>query len=297
MAATLIRIKAQMLLPRHEGDEEQDPRAELVRRLLEYEQIREISIRLQASEAERARRFGKGFVPTRPRPTMSDTPLETTWDEVLEAAMRVALPDDAQRLHSVTTRPVAMEDKVALILSTLTEHQRIEFHRLLAGFEREGGKAHAVMTFLAGLELTRRHELYLRQVMPFSDLWIYRRAEGDEVPPVEGRSAPDEEPETFRGLKRRPDFMKPEELEPEDDPLLALLKRVDERVAATAAATAGASEPFANGASHAEPVAMLEVPTGPRLVVDDEAAAEADASDEGSEDAPTDSSDSDQETK
>ena len=49
MAATLIRIKAQMLLPRHEGEEDQDPRAELVRRLLEYEQIREISTRLQSA--------------------------------------------------------------------------------------------------------------------------------------------------------------------------------------------------------------------------------------------------------
>ena len=49
MAATLIRIKAQMLLPRHEGDEHEDPRAELVRRLLEYEQIREISTRSAAS--------------------------------------------------------------------------------------------------------------------------------------------------------------------------------------------------------------------------------------------------------
>ncbi len=52
MAATLIRIKAQMLLPRPVDEEDEDPRAELVRRLLEYEQIREISSRLSRSEAE-----------------------------------------------------------------------------------------------------------------------------------------------------------------------------------------------------------------------------------------------------
>ena len=221
MAATLIRIKAQMLLPRHESDEDQDPRAELVRRLLEYEQIREISSRLQASESERARRFGKGWVPTRPRPSISDTPLETTWDDVLEAAMRVDLRDEAARMHSVTTRPVAMEDKVALIMGTFSHEARIEFSRLLKGFEE---KSHAVMTFLAGLELSRRHELVLRQVMPFSELWLYRRGVDDEIPAVEGRAGATEEPDFPRGVRRRPPWMKPEEVEP-SDPLLAALDR------------------------------------------------------------------------
>ena len=74
MAATLVRIKAQMLLPRSEEEEDEDPRAELVRRLLEYEQIREISQRLSAAEADRARRFGKGYNPPRPRRPVADTP-------------------------------------------------------------------------------------------------------------------------------------------------------------------------------------------------------------------------------
>jgi len=89
MAATLIRIKAQMLLPRFGDEEDEDPRAELVRRLLEYEQIREISSRLSRAEAERGRRFGKGYVEPRPRGFLEDTPLETTWEEVMEAAMAV----------------------------------------------------------------------------------------------------------------------------------------------------------------------------------------------------------------
>ena len=65
MAAGLIHIKAQMLLPRHGEAEDEDPRAELVRRLLEYEQIREISQRLALAEAERARRCSKGFLEPR----------------------------------------------------------------------------------------------------------------------------------------------------------------------------------------------------------------------------------------
>jgi len=189
MAATLIRIKAQMLLPRHGDDEDEDPRAELVRRLLEYEQIREISTRLLSSEAERARRTGKGYVPPRPRPPLEDTPLETTWDEVFEAAMGVTLPDPMDHRHRVTRRSVSMEEKATLILETLSESGRIEFSKLMAPFR---DPMHGVMTFLAGLELTLRREIFLRQIRPFSELWLYLREE--EEYPSTGEDGLDEQP-------------------------------------------------------------------------------------------------------
>ena len=179
MAAMLVRIKAQMLLPRHDDEEDEDPRAELVRRLLEYEQIREICSRLGTAEAERARRFAKGCVQPRPRPEPTETPLETTWEEVFQAALGVKLPEPRDRRHAVTTRPVAMEDKIDLILTTLREAAQVEFSRLLSGLHGLGAKMHGVMTFLASLELTRRRRLFLRQVSPFSELWLYRR----EAPP------------------------------------------------------------------------------------------------------------------
>lgn len=185
MAASLVRIKAQMLLPRHGDEEDLDPRAELVRRLLEYEQIREISDRLSVAETERSRRFPKGFVPPRPRPSLEETPLETSWEEVFAAALLVELPEQIDHRHRVTVRPVAMEDKVTLILDRLTSVSRIEFAHLLGGFEGVEAKMHGVMTLLASLELTRRREIYLRQVDPFSDLWVYRHAEEDrEMAPL-----------------------------------------------------------------------------------------------------------------
>lgn len=176
MAATLIHIKAQMLLPRPLDEEDGDPRAELVRRLLEYEQIREISQRLRVAEAERARRFGKGYIPPRPKKLTTDTPLETTWEEVFAAALLVEMPIPGQRDHRVTTRTVSMEEKAVLILEALKGSSRVEFKGLMAGFQE---KMHGVMTFLAGLELTRRRILLLRQARPFSELWIYRRPEDD----------------------------------------------------------------------------------------------------------------------
>ncbi len=172
MAATLIRIKAQMLLPRLGEDEDEDPRAELVRRLLEYEQIREITSRLRVAEADRERRFGKGYIPVRPKPVLADVPLETTWDEVFAAALRVDMPPPRQVEHHVTTRPVSMEEKSVLILDALRHTARVQFSKLLTGFR---DRSHGVMTFLAGLELTRRRMLVLRQAKPFAELWIYRR--------------------------------------------------------------------------------------------------------------------------
>ena len=174
MAAALIRIKAQMLLPRAGEDEDEDPRAELVRRLLEYEQVREVSQRLKAAEAERTRRFGKGYVPPRPKRPIEEVPLETTWDEVFAAALLVEMPIPSQREHRVTQRPVTMEEKAILILDALKKSTRVEFSKLVGTFRE---RSHGVMTFLAGLELTRRRILFLRQTKPFSELWIYRRNE------------------------------------------------------------------------------------------------------------------------
>ncbi len=190
MAATLIHIKSQMLLPRPESEEDEDPRAELVRRLLEYEQIREISQRLRVAEADRGRRHGKGFVPRRPRKPITEVPLETTWDEVFAAALLVETPIPQEREHRVTTRKVSMEEKAVLILDALKRSSRVEFSRLLSGFR---DRSHGVMTFLAGLELTRRGLLFLRQTQPFSELWIYRRADppGLESSDDEAAEAPE----------------------------------------------------------------------------------------------------------
>jgi len=185
MAATLIHIKAQMLLPRSEDEEDEDPRAELVRRLLEYEQIRDVSQRLRAAEADRSRRHGKGYVPPRPKRPIEEIPLETKWEDVFAAALEVKMPIPAEREHRISARKVTMEEKAVLILDALKANTRVEFGKLLSGFRE---RSHGVMTFLAGLELTRRRILFLRQTSPFSELWIYRRnerLEADDAGPID----------------------------------------------------------------------------------------------------------------
>lgn len=171
MAAMLVRIKARMLLPAPEGEEDHDPRAELVRRLLEYEMIREVAARLRAAENDRGRRFEKGYVQPRPLSRTARVPLEVTWEDLLAAAMRVEAPADRDIEHRVATRRVAMREKVGLIVNAVRRARRIEFASLVAPW---GERMHGVMTFLAGLELGRRRVVALRQREHFSPLWFYR---------------------------------------------------------------------------------------------------------------------------
>ncbi|HEX9939604.1 MAG TPA: segregation/condensation protein A [Longimicrobium sp.] len=176
MAATLVRIKAQMLFPRH-GDEEEgdDPRAELVRRLLEYEHFREAARLLEKAERERARLFRRGWVEVRPAPRLADLPLETTWSEVWDAALRMAERlAEVQAVHTVHGRPVKIEDKMNEVVDALVERPRVEFTSLV---DKWGTRIHAVATLLACLELGKRSVVRLRQAQPFASLWIYRARE------------------------------------------------------------------------------------------------------------------------
>jgi segregation and condensation protein A len=174
MAATLVRIKVQLLLPRRlEGDEElDDPRAELVRRLLEYEHFRDAADRLEDAEAARSRHYGRGYVPPRPRPDVSDMELELDWGEVWDALYELVERIRPPEMHHVQGRVVTLEEKVDLILDTLGRLTRVQFQELLRDHP---DRLHAVATFLATLELARRREVSMRQSRHFAPLWLYLR--------------------------------------------------------------------------------------------------------------------------
>ena len=108
----------------------------------------------------------------RPRGSLEETPLETTWDEVFQAALGVELPHPSSASHRVTTGLVAMEEKIQLIMDTLHEVARVEFKTLLEPWK---DRMHGVMTLLASLELSRQRAVTLRQARLFSELWILRR--------------------------------------------------------------------------------------------------------------------------
>lgn len=170
MAATLVRIKAQMLLPRRDDLlEDEDPRSELVRRLLEYELFREVAYTLSNAEAERAQHRGKGYVEPRPPPKVTELPLELKLEELLEAAMSLPAPPE-KRPHRAPVRPVTVDEKIELWLTTLKRKARVPFDWFV---QRWKTRVHAVMSFLACLELAKRGKAVLRQERHFGTLWVY----------------------------------------------------------------------------------------------------------------------------
>lgn len=174
-AAMLVRIKAQMVLPRRLGEESEgeDPRAELVRRLLEYEHFREASLRLAQAEQVRLAQFARGFVPPRQTEVVVSE-LLVTWDEVMRAAIDMRDRVHEFHEHRIQPRPVPVEEKIGLIARTLSQLGRIEFTQLVAPF---GDRLHTAVTLLAGLEMARQRRLTMRQRAPFTSLWLYRRKE------------------------------------------------------------------------------------------------------------------------
>jgi segregation and condensation protein A len=178
MAATLVRIKAQMLFPRHDtGDEDDDPRAELVRRLLEYEHFREAARQLERAETERARLFPRGYVEVRPAPRLADLPLDSDWADVWTAALmlgeRLA---EVPAVHRIAGRAVRVEEKMELLRGALEEARRVEFAQLVLPWAT---RMHAVVALLACLEMAKRNAVRLRQARAFAPLWIYRAPRED----------------------------------------------------------------------------------------------------------------------
>jgi segregation and condensation protein A len=171
MAATLVRIKAQMLLPRHEDLlQDEDPRSDLVRRLLEYELFREIAVALSSAEAERALHRGKGYVEPRPPPDVAELPLELTLEQLLEIAVSLPAPPE-KRPHRAPVRPITVDEKIELWVESLKRKARVPFDWFV---QRWKTRMHAVMSFLACLELAKRGRARLRQERPFGTLWVYR---------------------------------------------------------------------------------------------------------------------------
>ena len=170
MAARLLRIKAQMLLPRR-GDEEpwEDPRHELVRRLLEYQQIREVVDWLAAAARRRADRYPRGYLPQ--LPDQPPPPLELDLRELMEAVERVLamMPDPV--IFRVMPRPLDVEGANRRILALLAERATFGWRELLG--ERPS-ITDVLSSLVSLLELARRGQLTLVQPRAFTPFEIGR---------------------------------------------------------------------------------------------------------------------------
>ena len=169
MAARLLRIKAQMLLPRSEEETWEDPRAELVRRLLEYQQMREVVDVLERRGEERRNQFSRAYLPQSPAPPQA--PLALSLAELLSAVDRVLRAAKEPNIHEVVARAIDIPGAITVIRSVLALRARILWTEIV---ERTAEPWQILSTLLGLLELAKGGELRVNQPRPFADVEITR---------------------------------------------------------------------------------------------------------------------------
>jgi len=172
MASTLLHIKSKMLLPSPSSEEEEegeDPRAELVRKLLEYQKYKEAAVDLD----KKPRLDRDVFIRTAPMDTKEiaeEERIEVSLFELLEAFRKVLKKAKAEDFHEVVLDQITIETKIEEILSILQREKRsIAFHLL---FPEQSSLRVIVVTFLAILELVKMKMVRLFQSAPFETIRI-----------------------------------------------------------------------------------------------------------------------------
>ena len=168
MAAMLAEIKSRMLLPRSvEEEDEDDPRAELVRRLQEYERFKTAAHDLD--ELPRINREVFQLVIQPPEITKTKPEPHISLDELLLAFNDVLKRADMNMSHQIQMEPLSVRERMSMVLSQLTADKFTSFNDL---FTYEEGKLGVVVTFLAILELIKESIIELVQTKPFEPIHI-----------------------------------------------------------------------------------------------------------------------------
>jgi segregation and condensation protein A len=169
MAAMLIEIKSRMLLPPKksaDGDEVEDPRAELVRRLLEYEQMKLASTRLNAIP-----QFGRDFLKAtvfieqslQPRfPDVAVVDLKEAWAGILQRAKLI-------QHHKISREELSVREHMSMVLKKLQGRRFVGFEDL---FDPASGVPVLVVTFIALLELAKETLVEITQAEAFAPIYV-----------------------------------------------------------------------------------------------------------------------------
>jgi segregation and condensation protein A len=186
MAATLIHIKSKMLLPRPETAQEslldeEDPRDELVRRLLEHQKFKQAADALHDRETARSAQF------TRPDSRVADAVRDDYEPELevdlfsLLAAFKGVLTRASRRAQMVLPpEQISIEDRMHQLLGRLSETQACGFEELFE--DGDGSRSFMIVTFLALLEMIRLKLIRVFQSGGFGAIRVYSRARPADAP-------------------------------------------------------------------------------------------------------------------
>ena len=181
LASTLIEIKSQQVLPRNDEVDEaiEDPRHELVHRLLEYKQFRDAATTLEERSRQWQQHYSRLTSDLPPREQdPADQPIEEVelWD-LVSAFGRIMRETEAARPSSIVYDDTPIHVYMEKVLTKLREQGRLAFGSL---FEPGMHRSTTISIFLAVLELVRHKRVILNQNDLFSEIWLMPAAQCDE---------------------------------------------------------------------------------------------------------------------
>ncbi len=174
MAAMLAEIKSRLLLPRPvEEDDEDDPRAELIRRLQEYERFKKVAEDINEIPRMHRDTFSVSVLQSeyeyeRPQPTVDLKDVIAAFQEVMQRAKMFAS-------HHIDREPLSVRERMSKVLSMLNVEDFVEFNRF---YDPEEGRGGVIVTFLAMLELIKGHVIELVQAEPFAPIYVKPAVKG-----------------------------------------------------------------------------------------------------------------------
>ena len=180
VAATLMRIKAKTLLPRKELDEEGneiDPREELVQRLIEYKQYKEVTEQLREMEADRLLRNKRGNTISEVKKIADIFSTEAELEnlelyQLMKAFKRVMSKmeeRESRPVHTVVKYSFTIKNQKSYLLEAVSKRKKIAFEE---AFIHLDNRVHAVFTFLAMLELIQEKFLKISLGMGVNNFWL-----------------------------------------------------------------------------------------------------------------------------
>lgn len=192
MAATLLDIKSRMLLPKEEAkEEEEDPRAELVQKLLEYKMYKCMSYELKDRQIDANKvLFKMPTIPEEVRQYEEPVDLQQLMSDVtlkkLNAIFKSIMRKQEDKIDPIRSKfgkiereEVSLEERMAYLEQYALAHSCFSFRGLL---EAQSGKMEVIVTFLSVLELMKIGKIHISQEHIFDDIMIYASAKDRQMP-------------------------------------------------------------------------------------------------------------------
>ncbi|GAB4166693.1 MAG: segregation/condensation protein A [Geothermobacteraceae bacterium] len=181
MASTLLHIKSKLLLPQSEfeegEEEEEDPRAELVRRLLEYQKYRVAALELDDRDLLGRDVYARKFTSPELVDVEGEEFFEVNLFDLVEALQDVLARAPKEAVHEIGFESISIAERINHILDRLCGHESLSFKELFAD---RPARIDVVATFLAMLELVRLRTIRLMQTDRCGEIWIFPTADGEE---------------------------------------------------------------------------------------------------------------------